>query len=143
MALGRGGDQVAIISNNIYEFFGGTSATSEKVSKVRMRVIANAIKRTINDCDKVFVMGHRFSDLDCIGAAIGMQSVMEKSFNLYSKIVVDKTKTMAEKLIDYAEKNIGKDIFITPDEAMKQVTPKTLLIIVDTHLRNSLESPQL
>lgn len=77
MALGRGGDQVAIISNNIYEFFGGTSATSEKVSKVRMRVIANAIKRTINDCDKVFVMGHRFSDLDCIGAAIGMQSVME------------------------------------------------------------------
>ena len=47
------------------------------------------------------------------------------------------------KLIDYAEKNIGKDIFITPDEAMKQVTPKTLLIIVDTHLRNSLESPQL
>lgn len=106
MALGRGGDQVAIISNNIYEFFGGTSATSEKVSKVRMRVIANAIKRTINDCDKVFVMGHRFSDLDCIGAAIGMQSVMEKSFNLYSKIVVDKTKTMAEKLIDYAEKNI-------------------------------------
>ena len=88
-------------------------------------------------------MGHRFSDLDCIGAAIGMQSVMEKSFNLYSKIVVDKTKTMAEKLIDYAEKNIGKDIFITPDEAMKQVTPKTLLIIVDTHLRNSLESPQL
>lgn len=143
MALGRGGDQVAIISNNIYEFFGGTSATSEKVSKVRMRVIANAIKRTINDCDKVFVMGHRFSDLDCIGAAIGMQSVMEKSFNLYSKIVVDKTKTMAEKLIDYAEKNIGKDIFIIPDEAMKQVTPKTLLIIVDSHLRNSLESPQL
>ena len=47
------------------------------------------------------------------------------------------------KLIDYAEKNIGKEIFITPDEAMKQVTPKTLLIIVDTHLRNSLESPQL
>ena len=42
---------------------------------------------------------------------------------------------MAEKLIDYAEKNIGKDIFITPDEAIKQVTPKTLLIIVDTHLR--------
>ena len=41
-----------------------------------MRVIANAIKRTINDCDKVFVMGHRFSDLDCIGAAIGMQSVI-------------------------------------------------------------------
>ncbi len=143
MALGRGGDQVAVISNNVYEFFGGTAATSEKVSKVRMRVIANAIKRTVNDCDKVFIMGHRFSDLDCVGASIGMQSVMEGTFNLYSKIVVDKTKTMAEKLIDYAENQIGRDIFITPQEVMKQVTPRTLLIIVDTHLRDSLEVPEL
>ena len=143
MALGRGGDQVAVISNNVYEFFGGTAATSEKVSKVRMRVIANAIKRTVNDCDKVFIMGHRFSDLDCVGASIGMQSVMEGTFNLYSKIVVDKAKTMAEKLIDYAENQIGRDIFITPQEVMKQVTPRTLLIIVDTHLRDSLEVPEL
>lgn len=143
MALGRGGDQVAIISNNAYEFFGGTAATSEKVSKVRMRVIANAITRSVNGCDKVLIMGHRFADLDCVGAAIGMQSVMEKTFNLNAKIVINKSQNMAEKLIDYAENNIGNDIFISPNEAMKQVTTKTLLIIVDTHLRNSLESPEL
>lgn len=143
MALGRGGDQVAIISDNNYEFFGGTSATAEKVSKVRMRVIASAIKRTAVDCDRVFIMGHRFADLDCAGAAIAMQSVMEKAFGYNTKIVIDKEKTMAQKLIEYAENGISKDIFVTADEALRSVTPRTLLIIVDTHLRNSLESPQL
>ncbi len=143
MALGRGGDQVAVIKDNSYEFFGGTAAAAEKVSKVRMRVIANAISRAVGDCDKVFVMGHRFSDLDCVGAAIGLQCIMEKSFRRYSKVVIDKETSMAKQLIDYTEERLDSDIFVTPEEAVKGVTPKTLLIIVDTHLKNSLESSEL
>ncbi len=143
MALGRGGDQVAVIKNNSYEFFGGTSAASEKLSKVRMRVIANAIGRAVADCDKVLLMGHRFSDLDCVGAAIGMQCIMEKSFKCYSKIVIDRENSMAKQLIDYTESRLDSDIFISPEEALKGITPRTLLIIVDTHLRCSLESTEV
>ena len=143
MALGRGGDQVAVIRDGNYEFFGGTAAAAEKVSKVRMRVIANAISRAVNDSDKVYIMGHRFSDLDCVGAAIGMQCIMENSFKRYCKIVIDRQTSMARQLIEYTEERQTGDIFVTAEEALRGVTSKTLLIIVDTHLKNSLESPDL
>lgn len=143
MALGRGGDQVAVLSNNSYEFFGGKAAAAEKVSKVRMRVIANALSRAVYDADKVYIMGHRFSDLDCVGAAIGLQCIMEKSFGRYCKVVINKETSMAKQLIGYAEERLDEDIFITPEEAERGVTLKTLLIIVDTHLEQSLENPAL
>ena len=142
MALGRGGDQVAIIKDGNFEFFGGTAAAAEKVSKVRMRVIANAISRAVNDSDKVYIMGHRFSDLDCVGAAVGMQCIMQKSFDRYSRVVINRETSMAQMLIDYAEES-HDSVFISPEEALKGVTSKSLLIIVDTHLKNSLESPEL
>lgn len=143
MALGRGGDQVAVIRDNNYEFFGGTAAATEKVSKVRMRVIANAVSRAVTDSDKVFIMGHRFSDLDCVGAAIGMQCIMEKSFKKYCKVVVNKETSMAQQLIEYTRERLEGDIFITPDEALRGMTSKSLLIIVDTHIKSSLESSEL
>ena len=143
MALGRGGDQVAIIRDNTYEFFGGTAAAAEKVSKVRMRVIANAISRAVADADKVYVMGHRFSDLDCVGAAIGMQCIMDKTFKKYSKVVINRETSMAQQLIEYTDERLESDIYTTPEEALRGITPKSLLIIVDTHLATSLESPEL
>lgn len=143
MALGRGGDQVAIIKDCNYEFFGGTAAATEKVSKVRMRVIANAISRAVNDSDKVYIMGHRFSDLDCVGAAIGLQCIMEKSFKRYCKVVINRDTSMARQLIEYSEERLESNIFASPEEAMRGLTAKTLLIIVDTHLKHSLESAEL
>lgn len=143
MALGRGGDQVAIIHDNSYEFFGGTAAASEKVSKVRMRVIANAISRAVVDCDRVYIMGHRFSDLDSVGAAVGMQCIIEKSFGKYCRIAIDQDNSMAKQLINYVKERLDEDIFISPSEAIRGVTQKTLLLIVDSHLKESLESPQL
>ncbi len=143
MALGRGGDQVAVIKDNSYEFFGGTAAASEKHSKVRMRVIANAVSRAVADCDKVYIMGHRFSDLDCVGAAIGMQCIMEKSFKRYCRVVVDRKTSMAKPLIDYTCSKLDSEIFVSPEEAVRGVTSKTLLIVVDTHIKTSLESAEL
>lgn len=143
MSLGRGGDQVAIIKDNSYEFFGGTAAATEKVSKVRMRVIANAISRSVADADKVYIMGHRFSDLDCIGAGVGLQCIMEIGFKKYSKVVVREETSMAKELIDYTREKLENEIFITPEEAIKGVTSRSLLIIVDTHIKTSLESQEL
>lgn len=143
MALGRGGDQIAVMNDNNYEFFGGTATTSEKVSRVRMRVIANAISRAVAECDKVYIMGHRFSDLDCVGSAIGLQCIMETTFSKYCKVVVNRESSMAKELIEYTEEKLDTDIFINPEKAVKEITPRSLLIIVDTHIKNSLESIEL
>ena len=144
MALGRGGDQVAVIKkDNTYEFFGGKVAAAEKASKVRMRVIANAISRVVADCDKVFIMGHKFSDLDCVGAAIGLQCIMEKTFKRYCKVVINRETSMAKQLIEYTDEKLVTDIFISPENALSGLTQKSLLIIVDTHLKRSLESSEL
>ena len=144
MALGRGGDQVAIYQQDgTYEFFGGKVAAAEKASKVRMRVIANAISRVVADCDKIFIMGHKFSDLDCVGAAIGLQCIMEKTFKRYSKVVINRETSMAKQLIEYTDEKLDTDIFISPEAALSGLTQKSLLIIVDTHLKRSLESTEL
>ena len=144
MALGRGGDQVAVIKkDNTYEFFGGKVAAAEKASKVRMRVIANAISRVVADCDKIFIMGHKFSDLDCVGAAIGLQCIMEKTFKRYPKVVSKRETSMAKQLIEYTDEKLDTDIFISPEAALSGLTQKSLLIIVDTHLKRSLESTEL
>ena len=143
MALGRGGDQVAVIRENTYEFFGGTAAAAEKVSKVRMRVIANAISRAVADADKVYIMGHRFSDLDCVGAAVGMQCIMEKTFKKYSRVVIESEASMAHELVDYVKTNSDTEVFTSPREALHSLTAKSMLIIVDTHLVTSLESCEL
>ncbi len=143
MALGRGGDQVAVIRENTYEFFGGTAAAAEKVSKVRMRVIANAISRAVADADKVYLMGHRFSDLDCVGAAVGMQCIMERTFKKYSRVVIESEASMAHELVDYVKTNSDTEVFTSPREALHSLTAKSMLIIVDTHLVTSLESREL
>lgn len=143
MSLGRGGDQVAILRDNTYDFFGGTAAATEKVSKVRMRVIANALSRAVGDADKVYIMGHRFSDLDCVGAGVGLQCIMEKSFRKYCRVVVNEDTSMAKQLIDYTRDKLESEIYITPQDAIRGLTPRTLLIIVDTHIKTSLESPEL
>ena len=144
MALGRGGDQVAVIKkDNTYEFFGGKVAAAEKASKVRMRVIANAISRVVADCDKIFIMGHKFSDLDCVCAAIGLQSIMQQTFKSYSKVVINRETSMAKQLIEYTDEKLDTDIFISPEAALSGLTQKSLLIIVDTHLKRSLESTEL
>lgn len=142
MALGRGGDQVAVTTDNdSYEFFGGISSGVEKLSKVRTRVIANTLAKAITESDKVFIMGHRFSDLDCVGAAIGLHRCVSSFFKKQCKIVIDEEKSMATMLIDYVKQHRkDEEIFISP-ENVRGISPKTLLIVVDTHTPDFIESP--
>ncbi len=142
MALGRGGDQAAVKSINGYEFYGGYAKGVEKRTKVKTRVIAAALCDLIESCSNVLVMGHRFGDLDCIGAAIGMAEAardMEKS----AHIVVNRETCLAKPLIDKTEKAGNLELFISPEEAMELINEETLLIIVDTHLRSLLESQDI
>lgn len=142
MALGRGGDQVAVYSDSEYEFFGGVSKGVEKTSKVRVRVIAESVKNAIMQCDKVLIMGHKFSDLDSIGSATGIYSTITKTFSKRAYVVCDKEKSMAKALIERLEIH-HEDMFISVDRALSIANEKTLLFIVDTHSPDFIESPKV
>lgn len=140
MALGRGGDQVAVKKAETYKFFGGVSKGIEKRDKVRTRVIASTLTTHVNNSSNVLIMGHRFSDLDSVGSAIGMWSAVSKGLHKDACIVINKQQTLAKSLVTAFEHSGLDDIFRTEDEALDLINDKTLLIIVDTHSPNFLES---
>lgn len=145
MALGRGGDQVAVMqSDGSYEFFGGLSRGVEKRDKVRTRVIAAAISDHVRASDKVFVMGHKNSDLDSIGSSVGMWAVIAKGLDVPVHVVVDRSRTLAGQLIDSVEEHFKDDkVFINPQDALQSFTKNSLLIITDTHSSTFVESEEL
>ena len=145
MALGRGGDQVAVKQkNDTYEFFGGLSKGVEKRDKVRTRVIAATLSDHVRASDAVFVMGHKFSDLDSMGAAVGLWSAINKVMNKKAYIVVNRAQTLAGQVVaSMEEKAGGQQVFLSPQEALSMVGPHALLIVVDTHTPDFIESPEL
>ncbi len=142
MALGRGGDQAVLKTENGYQFFGGVSQGIEKKSRAKTRILANALQDVINSSDKVFIMGHRFGDLDSVGASCGMAGAI-RLLGKTAYIAVDRNKNLAKKLIDITEKRTDNELFISPENAVSLITDNDLLIIVDTHSREVIESPEL
>lgn len=145
MALGRGGDQVAVKQQgDSYEFFGGLSKGVEKRDKVRTRVIAATLSDHIKASDRVFIMGHKNSDLDSVGAAVGMWAAVRKGLDKPASIVISRTQTLAGALVDKVDDAYpDEDIFISPVEAMQSATERSMLIVVDTHSVNFVESAEL
>ena len=145
MALGRGGDQVAVKqSKDTYEFFGGLSNAVEKRDSVRTRVFAASISDDIKESDVVLVMGHKYSDLDCVGAAIGMWNVACKTLHRPAYIVLNLAQSLASPQITALQNTYpGEKIFITPQEAQMLITPKSMLVVVDTHSQDFVESSEL
>lgn len=143
MALGRGGDQAALKNtDDTYRFFGGVSKGVEKRTKVRTRVVASAISELIRGCDNVLIMGHKFSDLDCIGAAIGMCKA-SRDLGKEAFIVTNARTTLAAPLVEYATKQGAGDWFVLPEHAERLLSEKTLLFILDTHKASFVEAPEL
>ncbi len=143
MALGRGGDQVAIATGKDFDFYGGKSQGVEKLTKVRTRMIADSLASAVAECDKVVITGHKFSDLDSIGASIGMYRAVTRSLGKKACIAVNYETSMAKSLIDKYKADRGEGIFVSPEQALTQITPKTLLIIVDTQTIGMLEDKRL
>lgn len=132
MCLGRGGDQAAVKTGNGFEFFGGVSKGVEKRTKVKTRIIANAIKESVKPSDMVFVMGHRLADLDSVGSAVGMCCLMRQT-GKKSFVVVEPEENLSGVLIDHVNKNEKDTFFIPPELAISMKTENSMLIIVDTH----------
>ncbi|WP_078578670.1 DHH family phosphoesterase [Salipaludibacillus agaradhaerens] len=146
LALGRGGDQVAIKEKNgKVRFYGGKSNAMEKRTRVRARVISHAIRDFVKESDKVFVMGHRNPDMDAIGAAIGVLKIAEAS-GKDGFVVLDPNdinQTVYKLLEEIEDHDDLWARFITPEEAREEATEDTLLVVVDTHKPSLVIEPKL
>lgn len=143
MALGRGGDQIALRNeNNEYEFFGGVSKGVEKRTKVRTRMVASAVAETIKTSENVLIMGHRFADLDALGSSVGV-AMISRALKKDAKIVMSGETTLAKPLLKHLSDNGMGDLVIEPSESKQYIGPKTLLVIVDTHRQSFSEYPEL
>ncbi|MBR2405528.1 MAG: DHH family phosphoesterase [Clostridia bacterium] len=142
MALGRGGDQAVVKTTNGFEFYGGLSKSVEKRTKVRTRVMAAALQDMIQSSENVLLMGHRYSDLDCLGSCAALTEIC-RSLGKPAYTVYDPKTTLASVLVQrYADRK-REELFIDAEEAQPLLTDRTLLIITDTHQAERVEIPEL
>lgn len=142
MALGRGGDQAVLKgTGENYRFFGGVSKGVEKRTKVRSRVVANAISELLSESETVYFMGHRFSDLDAVGAAVGLWKVAVE-FGKRARIILDEKTTLAMPLVSYVRSQVPQEVFISPEQAEREMDETALLFVLDTHKASFVEAPQ-
>lgn len=143
MALSRGGDQAVVKDQMNFEFYGGRAKTTEKRTKVKSRVMANALGDLMDDTEHVYVMGHKYADMDTLGAAAGICAIARKRGKA-ARIVLDMENNsvgpMLRKLRALPE---YKDVFIGGGDAFLRVQPDTLLVVVDTNRPESVESEPL
>ena len=143
MALSRGGDQAVIKNKLNFSFYGGRTQELEKRTKIRSRVTANALCRLARDSSRVFVMGHKNSDLDSVGSAAGVVCIC-RALGVEAHIVIDRQVTAARVLIDRLEKLPEyAGVFISPSEAMISLDPRSLLVVVDVNRPEVTEAPEL
>ncbi|MCQ6276664.1 DHH family phosphoesterase [Bacillus sp. V3B] len=136
LALGRGGDQVAIKqSNGKVKFFGGKTNPVEKRTRVRARVISHALKELVVESKKVIIMGHKSPDMDAIGASIGILKIAQMNQREgYIVVNFEDIDTSVKRLMEEARKNEALfSRFISSEQAMELATEGTLLVVVDTH----------
>lgn len=133
LALGRGGDQVVIKDPLKFAFYGGKTKERQKRTKVRARVIAHSLLNIINESSSVIIMGHKSSDVDCIGSAVGLIRAC-KMLSKPCYIVLDRENGSAVPLLEKLKTSEEyKDVFITPDIALTYMDEKSLLILVDVN----------
>lgn len=144
MALGRGGDQAVVKSNENLTYFGGKTQTQGKATRVKARVKAQAFQELLETRDRVLVMGHANSDVDCLGASAGVyRMVTELGKRCY---IVENTVTapilpLKERFLQSAD--YPEDMFITGAQALQMVDNSTVLVVVDCNRPSIIDEPEL
>ena len=143
MALSRGGDQAVVKDRNNFEFYGGRSKTTEKRTKVKSRVMANALRELIQDARNVYVMGHKYADMDSLGAAAGICCISRK-LGKKAQIVIDTENNAAHPVLRALQQQAEyAGVIVNGDTAFLHAQPDTLLVVVDTNRPDSVESEPL
>ena len=143
LALGRGGDQVAVQADGKTQFYGGKATAVEKHTRVKARVVAHALKELIEDADSVYVMGHHNEDFDALGAAMGVAK-MARQFAKPVKIILSDMNEGIDKFLDMlGDKEFYSDLFVKAGEVSVTAQNKPLLVVVDTHIPHLVASHEL
>ena len=144
IALSRGGDQVVIKEGDNYEYFGGKSKATEKISKVRSRVISQALKRMVETSSKVFVMGHNNPDMDSFGSALGIYEGI-KSIGKECYFVLNEVNKPIENIYNRTVEDLEgfRENVVTEIKALELMDQGSLVIVTDNHRKNSTEAPSL
>ena len=143
MALSRGGDQAVVKDKLNFEFYGGRSKATEKRTKVKSRVMANALAELIDEAKQVYVMGHSYADMDALGAAAGVCAIVRKR-GKKCRIVIDTENNAAHPMLRRLQALPEyQGAFLSGDDVFLRVQPETLLVVVDTNRPGSVESEPL
>ncbi len=143
MALSRGGDQAVIKNRFNFEFYGGRSKETERRTKVKSRVMANALGSLISSASTVYTMGHSFTDLDSLGACAGIVAIARKN-GVRARIVVEPRDNPASIMVRrLSELPEYKGVFLHPDAAMVEADNRSLLVVVDTNNPRQVVSQEL
>jgi c-di-AMP phosphodiesterase-like protein len=126
-----------------FEFYGGRDAEVETRTKVKSRVVANALGSFIKDASTTYIMGHRFGDMDTLGAAVGICCIA-RTYGKKAKIVVsDQPNAFGVMVGELKKHKEYEDVFISPKEAMLQANSRSLLVVVDTNRPEQVEDEAL
>ncbi len=144
LALGRGGDQVVVREGEDVCYYGGKTQQVERNTRVKARVKAHALREIIQSKEHVIVMGHSISDVDCLGAAVGVYCAA-RVLGKKAQIVVNEVTSSLRPLVDgfSQEKGYPADLFIRSEEAMLLTNRDTLLMVVDVNRPSHTECPEL
>lgn len=143
LALGRGGDQAVVKTNNDIKFFGGNTKEIEKRTKVKARVIARALSELIYESSNVYIIGHKNPDMDCLGAAVALSSVI-KQLGKTCNIILNKETNAVDYYLNKLRKDDKYDrLFTNSEEAKENMNDETLVIIVDVHNKSYIEDSAL
>ncbi|MBE5879159.1 MAG: DHH family phosphoesterase [Lachnospiraceae bacterium] len=144
LALGRGGDQAVVKMPGSIQYYGGKSQQLEKSTRVKARVKAQALQEILSTKDQVFVMGHRISDVDSFGAAVGI-GVIAKSMQRKAHIVMDTVTSSLKPIVDLYKKSqdFEEDSIVSSTRALEIVGNNAVLVVVDINRPSITECPDL
>ena len=144
LALGRGGDQAVVREGNKVTYYGGKTNSVEKNTRVKARVKAHALRELLEGTDNVLIMGHKISDVDAVGGAVGIYAAA-RAFDKKANIVLNEITTSLRPIVDLYKNSsdYDKDLFVNSEEALTKVTANTLLVVVDVNRKGYTECPEL
>ena len=143
IVLGRGGDQAIIKQNGKYYFFGGRTQEVEKRTRVKARIVAQALEELMNSASNVIIMGHTNSDIDAMGSGMGVYRIA-KTIGKDAYIVNETNGTSLDNFInDLKDIEEYNDVIIDKAEALNKISADSLLVVVDTDKKNYVEAPEL
>lgn len=144
LALGRGGDQAVVKVPDKISYYGGKSQQVEKNTRVKARVKAHALREIISSKDRVLVMGHRLTDVDSFGAAVGVYCIA-KALERKTQIVINGVSTSVKPLMElFANRSeYADDMFINSQQAIELAGSNTVLVVVDVNRPTITECPEL